>query len=322
MAPPPRARREKRVRLGRVWGIVTTDASTAAAASLAVITVTYSPGHHLRALADSLGGATERPTLLLCVDNGSTDGVAEALAAEREDVEFLPTGGNIGYGAAVNAGVRALAARRRAGEIDRDYFAVVNPDVQFGAGSVDTLVRCAEARPRAGAVGPRIAEADGSTYPSAREVPGLVTGIGHAVLGGLWPTNPFSAAYQANGDMDHERAAGWLSGSCLVVRWDAFDSIGGFDERYFMYMEDIDLGDRFTRAGWANIFCPEAVIRHDQGHVASRYSSVTVPAHHASAYRFQADRHPAVWQAPVRAVLWLGLKVRAAVLAARHTLKG
>ena len=280
-------------------------------APLAVVTVTYNPGRHLPALVESLGTATQRPTLLVCADNGSTDGVAQQLAEQHEDVVYLPTGGNIGYGPAINEAARALAARRAAGEIDADYFLVVNPDVEFTAGSIDHLITCAEASSRAGAVGPRIEEADGSAYPSAREVPNLVTGIGHAVLYSFWPGNPFSKAYKAGEDLSRRREAGWLSGSCLLVRWEAFDVIGGFDERYFMYFEDIDFGDRLTRAGWENIFTPDAVIAHDQGHSAKKYSAVTVPAHHNSAYRFQADRHPYWWQAPVRVALWAGLKGRA-----------
>ncbi len=281
---------------------------------MAVVTVTYNPGRHLPALVESLGTATQRPTLLVCADNGSTDGVAQQLAEQHEDVVYLPTGGNIGYGPAINEAARALAARRAAGEIDADYFLVVNPDVEFTAGSIDHLITCAEASSRAGAVGPRIEEADGSAYPSAREVPNLVTGIGHAVLYPFWPGNPFSKAYKAGEDLSRRREAGWLSGSCLLVRWEAFDVIGGFDERYFMYFEDIDFGDRLTRAGWENIFTPDAVIAHDQGHSAKKYSAVTVPAHHNSAYRFQADRHPYWWQAPVRAALWAGLKGRALLM--------
>lgn len=288
-----------------------TPNGTKQSAPLAVVTVTYNPGRHLPALVESLGTATQRPTLLVCADNGSTDGVAQQLAEQHEDVVYLPTGGNIGYGPAINEAARALAARRAAGEIDADYFLVVNPDVEFTAGSIDHLITCAEASSRAGAVGPRIEEADGSAYPSAREVPNLVTGIGHAVLYPFWPGNPFSKAYKAGEDLSRRREAGWLSGSCLLVRWEAFDAIGGFDERYFMYFEDIDFGDRLTRAGWENIFTPDAVIAHDQGHSAKKYSAVTVPAHHNSAYRFQADRHPYWWQAPVRAALWAGLKGRA-----------
>ncbi|OHF37246.1 alpha-D-GlcNAc-diphosphoryl polyprenol, alpha-3-L-rhamnosyl transferase [Corynebacterium sp. HMSC074A01] len=281
--------------------------------ALAVVTVTFSPGEHLAQLVGSLEQATGRDVVLVCADNGSTDGAPQAAAERFAHVEFLPTGGNIGYGAAINAAARALAPRRASGEIDPEAFLVVNPDVEFQPGSVDELLRCLHATPRAGAVGPQIEEADGSAYPSARQVPGLAVGIGHALLFDAWPSNPFSATYMAGADMDAQREAGWLSGACLLVRWEAFDEIGGFDERYFMYLEDIDFGDRLTRAGWSNLYCPSSVILHDQGHVAHKHRRVTVPAHHVSAYRFQRDRHPQWWQAPLRWCLWLGLKLRSAL---------
>ena len=280
---------------------------------LAVITVTYSPGKHLPALVDSLKSATTRTVRVICADNGSTDGVPEAVAAQHDNVEVLHTGGNIGYGPAINAAARSLDQARRSGDVDSEFFILVNPDVEFLPGSIDALIQCARQEPRAGAVGPRIEEADGSTYPSAREVPTLRTGIGHAVLYPFWPGNPFSRAYKAGENMAEQRRAGWLSGSCLLVRWDAFEDVRGFDERYFMYFEDIDFGDRLTRAGWDNVYCPDAVIAHDQGHSAKKYSAVTVPAHHDSAYRFQADRHPHWYQWPIRATLWTGLKMRAAL---------
>jgi N-acetylglucosaminyl-diphospho-decaprenol L-rhamnosyltransferase len=75
----------------------------------------------------------------------------------------------------------------------------------------------------------------------------------------------------------------------------------------------MDLGDRLARSGRENIFTPAAEITHAQGHSASAHPEITVPAHHESAYRFQADRLDARWQAPVRWVLWAGLKVRCAV---------
>lgn len=279
-------------------------------APLAVVTVTYSPGAHLGAFLDSLRGAYRGATHTVLADNGSTDGVPEAAAAASDQVEFLATGGNLGYGSAVNAAVRALRERREAGGINPEFFLVVNPDVTFAPGSLDALVECAQRWPRAAAVGPRILERDGSTYPSARAVPTLGTGIGHALFADVWPANPWSRSYRADSDMDSERVAGWLSGSCLLLRWDAFAQVGGFDERYFMYLEDVDLGDRLGRAGFDNVYCPAAVIHHDQGHSTKSRRSTMLPAHHASAFRFQADRHPSARQAPVRAVLRLGLAAR------------
>lgn len=278
---------------------------------IAVITVTYSPGKYLKDFLQSVPEATEKPTHVIMADNGSTDGAPEA--AVCAGVELLRTGGNIGYGSAVNAAARALAGRRAAGELDGEFFVVSNPDVVFDPGAIDRMIECARRYETAAAIGPYIREADGSPYPSARAVPTLRNGIGHALFGAVWPANPWTQAYRDDADMQRERPAGWLSGSCVLLRWEAFDAVGGFDERYFMYMEDVDLGDRFGRAGWLNIFCSSAQITHAKGHAAGEHPELMLPAHHDSAYRFQADRHAAWWQAPLRAALWLGLKLRTVI---------
>lgn len=290
-------------------------------APVPVITVTYSPGRHLRALLESLPEATVRGTRTVLADNGSTDGVPQAEAAARDDVEFLDTGGNIGYGAAINAAWRHLGDGAGEAEVDDEFLVVVNPDVVFESGAIDAMIECARRHPDAGAVGPLIHDPSGEVYPSARELPDLVHGAGHAVLAGIWPDNPFTRAYRAGRDMSRERAAGWLSGSCLLLRRTAFEQIGGFDERYFMYLEDVDLGDRLARAGWTSVLCVDAGVIHDQGHAANAHRTVTSAAHHHSAYAYLADRHPGPVQAPLRLALRAGLAVRrrVATAAARLT---
>ncbi|WP_354053557.1 glycosyltransferase family 2 protein [Dietzia sp. 2505] len=288
---------------------------------LPVVTVTYSPGDHLRRFIETLPGSTTRPVGLVMADNGSTDGAPEAAAAAHDFAEFFPTGGNLGYGTAINRAVTEIS--RRPGDFDQEFVLVVNPDVWFEPGSVDALLDAAGRWPRAAAFGPRIAETDGSVYPSARAVPRLGAGIGHALLGPVWPGNPWTAHYLDDSDMDSERTAGWLSGSCLLLRREAFDALGGFDERYFMYLEDVDLGDRLGRAGWQSVYVPSSVIHHDQGHAARTVPEFTLRAHHNSAYLFQADRHPAAWQAPIRWALRAGLELRCrlAIRSARRELR-
>ncbi|AKK02521.1 glycosyltransferase family 2 protein [Corynebacterium epidermidicanis] len=285
-------------------------------APIAVVTVTYSPGKYLTDFLESVQAATADSAIVIMADNGSTDGAPEAAAERYPWADFLPTGGNLGYGTAVNVAVRELIARREAGEINDEFFVVSNPDVVFEPGSIDAMLACARRWPRAGAIGPFIRESDGSPYPSARAVPTLANGIGHAIFSAVWPQNPWSKAYRHSADMDVERPAGWLSGSCILLRWDAFLQVDGFDENYFMYMEDVDLGDRLGKAGWLNVFCPSSVITHAQGHVAGEVPELMLPVHHQSAYRFQADRHADWWQAPIRALLWLGLKARSELVVA------
>ncbi len=275
--------------------------------SVAVVTVTYSPGEYLTRFIQTLEHATAASVSVILADNGSVDGAPEAAAEKYDNVSLLRTGGNIGYGGAIN---RAVA------EVDpaAEFVVVANPDVEWGPGSIDQLFEAAERWPRAGSLGPLIHEPDGTVYPSARRVPDLVSGTGHAVLGTVWKSNPWTAAYRQQDEDLSERPVGWLSGSCLLLRRDAFDSIEGFDSRYFMYMEDVDLGDRLGKAGWLNVYVPQAQILHAKGHAAGRDPGAMLPAHHRSAYRFQADRHPQWWQAPLRLALRLGLAARSAVV--------
>ncbi len=271
---------------------------------ITVVTVTYSPGAHLARFVASLADATTEKPQVILADNGSTDGAPEAVAAANTHVRLVRTGGNIGYGGAVNRGVA---------ETDTEFVVVANPDVEWTPKAIDLLLEAAERWPRAGSLGPLIHDPDGTVYPSAREVPNLVSGAGHALLGTVWPRNPWSARYKQADQAVSERPVGWLSGSCLLLRRAAFDSVDGFDSRYFMYMEDVDLGDRLSKAGWLNVYVPGAEVVHAKGHAAGRHPELMLPAHHRSAYRFQADRHPHWWQAPLRGALRVGLAARSRI---------
>lgn len=284
-----------------------------AQASLAVITVTYSPGRYLRTFLDSIPAATNQPVHVVMADNGSTDEAPEAAVRDYAGtsgltVSLLGMGSNLGYGSAINRAFTYL--EDNCPDVRTDYILISNPDVEFSPGSIDALLAAAERWEKAGSLGPLIREADGTIYPSARALPNIRDGIAHAVLGPIWPGNPWTKSYLDDRNMTRERPAGWLSGSCLLVRWEAFYQIAGFDEGYFMYMEDVDLGDRLGKAGWQNIFVPSAEIRHVKGHAASSHPETMLPAHHRSAYKFQADRHPHWWQAPLRWILKAGLWVR------------
>lgn len=269
---------------------------------LAVVIVTYFPGETLERCLETLEKATTRPYRVIVADNGSTDGAPEA-AAERDEVTLVPTGGNLGYGSAANRGVAELPD-------SVGWIVVANPDLEFDAGSLDELLAAAERWPRGGAFGPLIREPSGAVYPSARLTPSLGKGVGHAVVGRVWRDNPWTKAYKQSDTSVTEREAGWLSGSCLLMRRQAFDSVDGFDSRYFMYFEDVDLGDRLTKAGWQNVYVPSAEVMHIQGQSTARVSDKMLVAHHESAYQYIADRHQGLKWAPVRAGVKAGLTLR------------
>src|SRR5690242_3539118 len=275
--------------------------SDARTAPLRVVVVTYSPGEALEEFVRSLGEATTRPTDVVLADNGSTDGAPERVAARYPHVRILRTGGNIGYGAAANAGLADL----RSG-----YALVANPDLRFTPGALDELLAAAARFPRAATIGPAIMTPDGELYPSARDLPRLSTGVGHALLGWFWPTNPWTARYRRERESPRERPAGWLSGSCLLVDVEAFWSVGGFDPGFFMYFEDVDLAERLGRRGWLHVYAPSAVVVHEGGHSTRRDPHRMARVHHTSALRYLSRQYPGVWNAPLRAALRAGLGAR------------
>ena len=269
-------------------------------ADVRVVVVTYNPGETIGAFVTSVGTATaSREVEIVMVDNGSSDGAAEA-AAVAGRARLIETGENLGYGAAANLGARGSEA---------GWLVISNPDIEWHPGALDALLSATGRWPTAGAFGPAILEPDGSVYPSARALPGLRTGIGHGLFARVWPGNPWTRRYRGATD-GRERSAGWLSGSCVMVRREAFEAIGGFDPGYFMFFEDVDLGLRLGRAGYASVYLPTAVVTHLGGHSWRAQPARMIGAHHASAARYLSRRYRAWYLAPVRVALRAGLAVR------------
>lgn len=270
--------------------------------NVAVVSVGYGSATEIASMLGSLPGAATAPPIVVVADNRpDSDATQEVTLAAG--ATYLPMPGNLGYGGAVNAAVRSLPP-------EIEWVLITNPDVLLHEGAIDRLVEKGEAADDIGAVGPLVRNDDGSVYPSAREVPGIRTGSGHALFANLWPSNPWTRQYQATKGTEAERDAGWLSGSCVLVRRTAFEEVGGFDEGFFMYFEDVDLGYRLGRAGWRNRFTPAAEVTHTGGHSTATESAAMVRAHHRSAERFIRKKYPGAWFWPVRVVLLTGLRLR------------
>jgi N-acetylglucosaminyl-diphospho-decaprenol L-rhamnosyltransferase len=286
-------------------GLVTRD-EDAVAADTAIVTVSYNSGRYLEDFLASTAAAarTDHPLRVVVADNDSDDVVRLAATTRSHGAEFLELGRNLGYGGAVNEAVRQLGPEVR-------WVLVSNPDVVMEPGSLDVLLSVARSDDSIGAVGPAIVEPDGSVYPSARRVPSLRTGLGHALFANVWPGNPWTRGYHRDGEHDVRRVTGWLSGACLLVRRSAFDSLGGFDDRFFMYFEDVDLGHRLGRAGWTSVYEPAARVMHVGAHSTQNSSREMRLVHHRSAYRFLAGKYDRWYLWPLRAVLRVALAVRA-----------
>jgi len=274
------------------------------------VVVNHDAGDVLRTCVTSL--RSEGVGEVVVVDNASTDGSVDALVAEDPDVVLVLTGANLGYGSGVNRGLAATTGQ---------YVLVSNPDVAVHGGSLDRLRRVLEADPTMAIAGPCIREPDGSRYPSARRFPSMADAAGHALLGQLAPENRFSRRYR----MAEIRAAvttpvDWVSGACFLARRDALEELGGFDEGYFMYVEDVDLCWRAHRAGWGVAYVPEAEVTHLQGVSTAHRPYRMLLAHHQSAFRF-ASRTTTGARRLVLPAVALVLAVRLALATGKQVLR-
>jgi N-acetylglucosaminyl-diphospho-decaprenol L-rhamnosyltransferase len=285
---------------------VTTEPSR----SWAAVVVNYEAGPLLVHCVESLladrsaGGAPD----VVVVDNGSRDGSVAALRAAAPTARIVDAGTNLGYAAAANRGIAATHTA---------VVAVCNPDARVEVGTAQALVDRLEKEPDLGAVGPAVFAPDGSRYPSARQVPSIRDAVGHGLLGWLWPRNPFTRRYrQLDADPDQPRDVDWVSGAAVWLRRSALDTVDGWDERYFMYVEDVDLCWRLRRAGWRIAYEPAGSVVHVQGASTDRHPYRMIAAHHRSLLRFAARRWSG-WRRVllVPATLFLGLRAVGSALA-------
>lgn len=282
-------------------------------ARVTAIVVLYNSSAVLPLLLASIPAASQRArTDVVVIDNASTDRAESRRIAVKHGASFLQLERNAGYGGGVNAAVAAL-------EEPGDYLLICNADLELRPGAIDALVEYAVAHPELGSAGPAILNHDGSVYPSARRSPSLRVGVGHALLGDIAPRNRWSQRYREEiVPSTTPREADWLSGACLLVPTARFREIGGFDEGYFMYFEDVDLGDRLREAGGRNVYVPDAQVAHAGAHSTGSVSSRMLAVHHESAYRYLSRRYRGAWLAPVRLALRVGLALRLRATVARN----
>ena len=227
---------------------------SAPASAVALVIVTHETRDEVLGCLASVGPDEVDETVV--VDAGSTDDTVDVVASRHPGVRIVALD-NVGFGRAVNAGVRVTTA---------GTLVIANADVRFAPGAIVRLAEGIAASSDLGALGPLVRYPDGSIQASARRRPGPVTALVHAALGWVWSGNPATRRYRAL-DLDPHvaRDVDILSGCALALRRRAFEDVGGFDPAYRLYVEDVDLSDRLRAAGWRLATEPRAEVVHRVG---------------------------------------------------------
>lgn len=277
---------------------------------LAIITVSYNTRDLLADCLEAALAGMEQSGLdgqVWVVDNASADGSAEMVRQRFPSVGLVAHDENLGFAAGNNLALKAMGFGSR---VSPRHVLFLNPDTRVVGDALGTLVRAMDSKPSAGAVGARLIHGDGSFQHSAFAFPGLAQiffdffPLHHRLLDSRLNGRYLRAQYEAGQPfpVDHPL------GAALMVRGDTLAQIGGFDERYFMYCEEIDLCRRIKKAGW-EIYCvPAAEVVHLVGQSTKQFRDTMFVAlwrsrflmfeqHESAAFRWWARRL-------VRAGLW------------------
>ena len=210
-------------------------------------------------LAELAGLVTE----ILVVDNASSDGSPEIVKQEFPAAQLIRNATNVGFARANNQAIAVSRGR---------FLCLVNSDVVVHPGCLRAMIQFMDANPRIGLAGPKVLNADGTLQSSCRAAPSLRAMFFRMLsLDTLFPRSPlFGEFFMTNWDHNSQREVGILSGCCWFARRTGVEAVGGLNEAFFMYAEDMDWCLRFRRAGWLVMFNPSASITHYGGASSSR----------------------------------------------------
>ena len=244
-------------------------------ADLAVVVVNYNAGEYLARCVMSVIEASGSLALdLLVVDNASRDSSAVVAAARTTQVRIINNPTNRGPSGAWNQGARA---------VDAPWILFLNPD--------------------------------GTIYESGRPFPGVVQAVGHAFFGPFAPSNRFTRAYrQTSWDRSTEREVDWVSGAAMLIRRSAFEQVGGFDEAFWLYGEELDLCTRLRDMGWKVLASPGLEVLHEGG-VSTGRSRRTHLMHSQSIFRYYRKHRATGWRQATLPLAWAALRARAELVA-------
>lgn len=259
---------------------------------LRIIIVSWNVEKHLDTCLASLSAAcTGLDWDVVVVDNASDDGSIDV--ARRHGATVIANSDNRGFAKACNQGLTGLDAR---------YALLLNPDTECPSGSLAALVREADKHPKAGILGPKLLNTDGSVQTSIRRFPTFWSQVGvmlklHNFFPGL-----FRHYFATDLSLEKEQDVDQVMGSCFLIRRELIEQIGGLDERYFIWFEEVDYCRQAHKAGWSVRYLPSVSVTHIGGQSFDQVFSLKKQRYlNNSLVKYFRKWHPG-WQA---GLLWV-----------------
>ncbi|MFZ0215188.1 MAG: glycosyltransferase family 2 protein [Candidatus Dormiibacterota bacterium] len=283
---------------------------SSAAPLVSAIIVSYNTRELLLGTLRSLYAGTEVPLEAIVVDNGSSDGSADAVAQQFPDVQVLREK-NLGFGRGNNAGFQQANGR---------FILLLNSDVTLRPACVDRLTNHLLVHPEVGAVGPHLIRPDGRLdracrrgFPTPRASFYRMSGLSR-LLPHSQRFNRYNLGHLPE-DQTHDIDAG--TAACLLVRRSAVDQVGFFDPDFFMYGEDLDLCYRLKEGGWRIVYLATAEAVHVKGQSTKQATNRMLFAFHSAMWTFHAKHYASDLSAFLNGVIWASIWGRWAVLRTR-----
>jgi GT2 family glycosyltransferase len=246
---------------------------------VSAVIVSFNTREHLLRCLASLDAHAALPIEVLVVDNGSQDGSPEAVRRAHPAARVIENGANLGFAAACNRGLR---------EARSAYGLLLNSDAEVCAGAVEALAAVLDERADVGIVGPRTVDAGGGPQLSfGPDLTPVSEWRQRRLVRAVRERRP-ETLREVSELCAREQEPAWVSASCLLARKPALDAVGGFDERFFLYEEDVDLCLRVRKAGWRILYTPRALVIHHLGRSMEKIPALSRLEYDRSHLRFYA----------------------------------
>lgn len=252
---------------------------------ISLIIVNRNVGRLLSQCLDSIKASGDISCEVIVVDNASSDGSQAMLSKNHPVVKLIANPKNLGFAAACNIGIKASSGK---------YPVLLNPDTLVEPGCLQALFGFMESEPKAGIAGPKVFNSDQSLQPTTRAIPGYgnILFARKSPITALWPGNPGASRYMLRGLPDDKPSqVPSLAGVCLILRREMLEQTGLLDERYFMYLEDIDLCLTASQKGWQAFYVPQAQLMHHWGKSSEQEKARMDEEHRRSMYLFFEKNH-------------------------------